>query len=353
MKDIYFNYIAFDPTRYYWSVKSRKKKLMDSTMWLSWDDEGVPARAERVTIQQTIDRAMSRGVVGKGQNPILQVMDTDNQWAMKEFYGVDRWNGCIFVDIDKLDSVLTREKMDILYNILKESFEIELWKNFYYSERSASGNYHFLFYYDVEPSEENHLMCAKYTKSEIFRIAKRIEGLTELLSKDGVFDSIYKRPYQKCFLTSIDAFVNPSCNGEVDRNKLLRFKPKPDILKMIGVVLPSKEYDVSSCKVGDIPYISHTDRWKLFCSLSRLYSGDDLRNEWIRCARMIPEGNGHNTRYYENVPYQLDWNKKVVENGSEIQKFKVDKELLRLFGYEVKEKENPNTFTYEDLLGLL
>ena len=61
------------------------------------------------------------------------------------------------------------------------------------------------------------------------------------------------------------------------------------------------------------------------------YDDEDLlRNEWEKCARMLPEGNKHTTNYYINFPWKGDWARN--RTGNEY----VDTELLKKFGYDVK-----------------
>ena len=55
-----------------------------------------------------------------------------------------------------------------------------------------------------------------------------------------------------------------------------------------------------------------------------------LKEEWIKCAKLIPEEHNHTTEYYINAPYKLDWNDSLTENEY------CDKDLLKMFGYEVK-----------------
>ena len=58
--------------------------------------------------------------------------------------------------------------------------------------------------------------------------------------------------------------------------------------------------------------------------------GDELKEQWIRCAKLIPEQHNHTTQYYIDAPYKLDWNESLSDNEY------CDRDLLRMFGYEVQ-----------------
>ena len=92
-------------------------------------------------------------------------------------------------------------------------------------------------------------------------------------------------------------------------------------------------YKTKLLKVNDVqgvPYIEHLVRRNLFKSLSTIFKGDDLKEQWIRCAKLIPEEHNHTTQYYINAPYKLDWNESLTDNEY------CDKNLLRIFGYEIQ-----------------
>ena len=88
------------------------------------------------------------------------------------------------------------------------------------------------------------------------------------------------------------------------------------------------EYEVRGIS-DDItaPYIDHHERWTLFRSLVHLFGDtDELWKQWERCAKLIPERNGHNAKYYIEVPRKENW---LRGDGP------LSIKMLRNFGYDV------------------
>ena len=71
-----------------------------------------------------------------------------------------------------------------------------------------------------------------------------------------------------------------------------------------------------------------------------MFDNEALKDEWTKCAKLIPERNGHTTSYYINIPYESDWFDKLEEN-----KDVFNWKLLYKFGYQVQtfytRKPNP------------
>ena len=64
--------------------------------------------------------------------------------------------------------------------------------------------------------------------------------------------------------------------------------------------------------------------------MSTIFKEDELKEQWIRCAKLSRENHNHTREYYINAPYKLDWNESLSDNEY------CDKNLLSLFGYEVQ-----------------
>lgn len=272
------------------------------------------------------------------------------------------WNGTVTVDVDykvyvNNHSIYTKpEKIfSETFNYLQDNFS----QHFYYAEVSRSGNsFHYIFGMNTDfPSEERRNALYKLSCAIIIYTFKQLGYYNEIKysienenrKTQRVLDTCMDRPTQGCFLTGKGQY-NPNYNPEW---RVIAFnddvvniiheltkdvtKPKNKNNKLIDSNYIIKlDKTVNKRKVS---YIDHDNRRALFRSLSRLYSGDELRTEWIKCAKLIPDENGHTTEYYINAPYTInDWNDKL--NGDEY----CDVNLLKVFGYHVTfEKKKNNT----------
>lgn len=263
------------------------------------------------------------------------------------------WNGCVFEDIDYKKWIHYWEDKDkskiidpneMLFNItiyLKQMYM----NNFMFSEMSRSGKgFHFMFYFNCERTESNWYLY-KATAVAMTKDAFRHYGYEHIIDsfdliKDKVYDDCTYSPVQMIFITKNKIHINKLCDGEIMYYpnlyvERINHAPK-EVNDRIDIIYTNRSNDtewdiqVEKFNVSKVPYIAHTERWKLFCSLSRIYKDEELRNEWERCASMIPEANGHDTYYYKTAPYKLDWNRKL--DGKEY----CDKELLEMFGYKIK-----------------
>lgn len=240
------------------------------------------------------------------------------------------WNNCVWVDIDYKDVPNATKKSweDIIFFVLdniKNNYE----DNLYYYETSRSGKGgHFIFYYDVEKTEENFKKYSKISRQIVYNAFVN-EGFKDVIDYPGVYDTCSCSICQCVYITKLDMLFNDKCTGETKG-----IYPKV-------IEKEKKFYDLENKKnlkfkvlkwtqPQTFPYIEHTSRWRLFNSLSRCFNGEELKNEWRRIAQYIPETNGHTSRYYAEVPYILDWNEKLT--GEEY----CDIDLMKKFGYEVQ-----------------
>ena len=266
------------------------------------------------------------------------------------------WNGCIFVDIDYKNWVKNNPDKVIdpklILLLITNHLETTYCYNFYSSELSRSNyGFHFLFYYDCERTEERFYYYTEYTRL-IIDEAFNSCGYYPILNYQGVFDDCTKSYCQMCYLTKNNAYVNYKCNGRLVKYEKIKVVGK-SIKKNEGKEKSTKIsvgdwfFQVNKQEVEQVEYIDHYNRWKLFEGLSRLFEGEQLKNEWEYCARLIPEENGHNTQYYLDCPYKVnDWN--YIKKGDEY----VDKKLLKKFGYDVKVFPRKK-ISYENLINYL
>lgn len=266
----------------------------------------------------------------------------------KELQNWNCWNGCVYVDVDYKNYLKTHENATEpatvfcdVWNYLVNNYS----DHFYYGEFSRTKKgFHYIFYMETDyPTEErreylNLIANATIIKAFIecgYKEAIEYKEIKNGVETNKVLDTCTNSPYQICYITGCGK-INDRCKGDW---KLSTFG-LDEIIERLKEKHTKKHKTDSDCvykskllkvnKVQSVPYIEHLVRRNLFKSLSTLFSGDELKNEWIKCAKMIPEEHGHTTEYYINVPYKLDWNESLTDNEY------CDKDLLRMFGYEVQ-----------------
>ncbi len=267
----------------------------------------------------------------------------------KDLQNWNAWNGCVFIDVDYKNYLAVNENAPEpiqvfahVWTYLAENYS----DHFYYGEYSRSKKgFHFIFYTETEyPTEERRqylLMKANAAVIKAFIDCGYKEAIEYKEIKNGVeinkvLDTCTNSPYQICYITLCGKF-NDKCTGdwristkglddiiEKIKNKYTHKKNK----KISDCIYKSKLLKVNN--IQSVPYIEHLVRRNLFKSLSTLFKGEELKKEWTRCAKLIPEKHNHDTEYYINVPYMLDWYESLTDNEY------CDKNLLRIFGYDVK-----------------
>lgn len=286
----------------------------------------------------------------------VQMMDNGVRTGV-EGLNYSFWNGCTYEDIDykKYMAVFKNSiPADIVYSDICEFLSFYFPNIFYYSEMSGSEKgFHFIFFFNVKKSENVWKMC-KAISTWVIKYAFYACGYENEINYKGVWDDCANTIYQPCFITKKKSVIYDKCNG--DTVSIVN-EHRYDIEKIYNRMFNNYHYIPHETNfnrddweitwkhdkeiTGYIGYYEHSQRRKLFYSLSGL-CGDNqelLDSEWKYIAEHLEPGNGHDTNYYENVPYRLDWNR--TRNGKEY----VDKELLKDFGYEINFKyigENKN-----------
>lgn len=258
------------------------------------------------------------------------------------------WNGCTYEDIDYkkfLYSFPNAISADVVYHDICE-FLCDYFSNiFYYSEMSGSERgFHFIFYFSVKKTEKNWKMC-KAISTYVIKYAFYACGYSQEIDYKGVWDDCANTIYQPCFITKKKGVIYDKCNGDVmpivnehrydiERvfNRMFNnFIPRESNYKREDWEITWKrEKDVE----GYVGYYEHSQRRAIFYSLSGL-CGDNqelLDSEWNYVANHLEQANGHDTNYYEHIPYRGDWNRK--RTGKEY----VNRELLKDFGYKIEFK---------------
>ena len=269
---------------------------------------------------------------------------------VKELQNWNAWNGCVYIDVDYKNYLNTHENVDKpakvfsnVWNYLVDNYS----DHFYYGELSRSKKgFHFIFYMETDyPTEERREKLNSFATAAIIKAFTECgykEAIEYKETKNGVdlhkvLDTCTNSPYQLCYLTGYGK-INDKCTGdwniknhgleEIIKGLKNKYNKKSDKDNNHEYIYKSKLLKVN--QVQSVPYIEHLVRRNLFKSLSTLFSGDELKREWTKCAKLIPEEHGHTTQYYINAPYKLDWNDSLSENEY------CDRDLLRIFGYEVQ-----------------
>lgn len=267
------------------------------------------------------------------------LMFNSGKRELAENKNYNNWNGCVFIDIDYKKWL----NSDNEYKPDPKKVFIDIWNylethcnNFYYMEFSRSlKGFHIIFYIDTEYPTEERYEYLKLLANAITINAFAECGYKEIIEYPEVLDTCTDTLFQGCYLTGIGK-INDNCNPEkydtrYCADKMEELKNKK-VKKQSNICNNSNKQAILINKrdINKVDYIPHRVRRSLFQSLSRIYSGEELRNEWVRCAKLIPEENDHTTEYYINIPYKGDWNDKL--KGDEY----CDIKLLKTFGYDAE-----------------
>lgn len=291
------------------------------------------------------------------ERPVKNFVQMMNNGARTGVDGLNYsfWNGCTYEDIDYkkfLTAFPNAIPADTVYSDICEFISHNFPNIFYYSEMSGSEKgFHFIFFFNVNKTENVYKMC-KSISTYVIKYAFYACGYSQEIDYKGVWDDCANTVYQACFITKKNGKLYEKCNGYViEIVNRYRYDIEKVYNRMFNNYTPREsEYKRDDWEIswkrekeveGYVGYYEHSQRWRIFRSLSGL-CGDNqdlLDEEWNYIANHIEPGNGHDTNYYEHVPYRLDWNRK--RTGQEY----VDKELLKDFGYEIEFKyigENKN-----------
>ena len=121
------------------------------------------------------------------------------------------WNGCVFIDLD------SKKYNGIYAEQLKNTFDLFIEKssnnlseytesrnNFYFAQKSASGNSaHFVFYYNVEHTEVNFLLCCNHAQKCVVRCIKTFwaKCAEDIISDDEILDKCSRKPMQFLYMS--------------------------------------------------------------------------------------------------------------------------------------------------------
>lgn len=224
---------------------------------------------------------------------------------------------------------------------------------FLYSEMSRSKKgFHFWFRWNCERTEENFEKYKRLSYWLIHRAFEKLgysEGINLMKGHEGdkgwgnVHDKCTNSYYQLCYMTQINSFVNKNCSGYIPDNLEESLDIPNEESKVTFNNDQSGEMTITNVKINDIKnvdYIEHHIRWSLFDSLMFVFGEEYVKEQWIRCCKMIPELNGHDVNFYINEPDKNKWYKRYNEEKHKT----CNINLLKQFGYDIqfkiKQKQN-------------
>ena len=346
MIDLKFYYQPFKKGTY-WSKASQKYFISDDIGNQVWLHKGSPVKGELLTLYDIV-RKLPVNVPKKERSLVLR-FNTES-FPVQESVGYDKWNGIIFIDLDMIHSktfcdkieckkddksniiYFNEERNNQFFEALKNILSNILPENFYMIEHSSSKiGLHIMFYYDCERTEDNFFKYANYTKEILFnkihnndyaiikdfdKIISEYEG--ESVHKQKVFDDIWKRAYQKCFITGIDLYINDFTTGKLPQNyTYVREKIKED----------NTSYEITSFNIDKkkIWLTDHNDRFYLYTALKKATSSkEELDSYWKEICKHF--------KLYKDYTY----NKFIKEfNYNEIKSEKGNVKLLERYGIKI------------------
>ena len=267
----------------------------------------------------------------------------------KNLQNWNAWNGCVYIDVDYKNYLMVNENATNPVKVFAD-----VWRylsnnysdHFYYGEYSRSlKGFHFIFYTETDyPTEERRDMLLLKANAAVikaftdcgYKEAIEYKEIVSGVETHKVLDTCTNSAYQICYLT-LCGKINEKCIGDW---RIGTFGLDDIIEKLKNTHHSNRKEKISDCiykskllkinEVQSVPYIEHLVRRNLFKSLSTIFKGSELKEQWIRCAMLIPEEHNHTTQYYIDAPYKLDWNESLTDNEY------CDKDLLKMFGYEVQ-----------------
>lgn len=288
------------------------------------------------------------------------------------------WTNVTYVDIDSkhywkddngegeiIKERYLKDNPTLVYGLVYKWIEDNYRNNICYAETSRSKlGFHFYFKWDCEKTEYNRNYFAQVSNA-IVKKAFIETGYKHIIEHPKVFDDCTNSPVQFVYPTKIDLYHNYSCNGKIGLYNDLEInydiikkkesnKERQRIEKTTGISLTNNgNYEFvlkDKRKVDKVEYIEHRIRWRLFDSLSRIYTDPiELKQEWCECCKKIPYK--HTLDFYMNEPYKnnedYSWNERL--KGDEY----CDIELLSKFGYDIEiiKISNNSNHIFEELFG--
>lgn len=333
VNDIEFAVLPFKKG-WYWSRKQHKMFMSDNIENIVYEAEDIPVKMQVMKLQEMIEFVKAHPGDSKAHRTAVMRIVSD-RFALKENVDMSKWNNVIYVDLDMKHFVrymqLTPEQQNEFYDVLDYALQCICPDNYFYIEHSSSlTGIHCMFYFDCERNEENYFKYAQYVY-EVFRykisemnFIKDFSMMFDNDELDGageVWDEVYKRPYQKLYITAIDYRVR-NCNGRCDDIVVNDLKP----YKKEAEVVLNGTYDVKY-KGSKKLRLHYYDRLKVVTALKK-YVGDEnvARKLWYEfCDNMIIPQDATLCGYRND--FDKFWNSAHADSG--------EISWLRKFGFNV------------------
>lgn len=330
--DVVFSILPYK-AGYYWSKTLHKIIWMEDIAHIIWQEEDMPVSMEKMTFTDMVKYVSAHPGTDKKTRCAVMRFDTE-RFPLKDFIGLEHWNGIIFVDLDLQNSplieALSSEKHQELYSQLDYALQNICPDNYTYIEHSNSGiGIHVMFYFDCEKTQENYDKYSEYIFN-IFRyeIDNYIKDFSHIFDQTicthAVFDPVYRRPYQKLYLTTKDyKFYNVSGNCsdivvEVDEQK----EKSKEIERGqfdVKFITSKKKYDTE-----------YYDRLYIITALKK-YVGDidKVREMWYKLCEQFTLYKNYTTREFKNM-LDKKWNSIDASSG------RID--VLKKYGFKIDER---------------
>lgn len=248
------------------------------------------------------------------------------------------FNHCIFIDIDYCKCKVQPVEPNSLREILLE--ELKKTPGFLYMENSMHrdenkqlSNFHLIFYVlgcDVTYYEYFH---NKFTE-----VVKKILARYKINFKECLDENV-ANPCHLMFLTGLNAYLNDDFKEyKVDVNEFFgwiqQMKEKQSRIESVETQQADpNDYFIGQHTKFPNQHLGYTQRWYLFSNLCKIYTGDELKENWERiCSHFVP--GKHSIEYYKQEPFAHDW----VLSSRNVQK--VNNNLLARWGVVYRKNKN-------------
>lgn len=329
--------IKFSVVKYkagwYWSKISNKMYWSDDISNIVWESEDVPVRTEIMSLDEAIKYIKENpGDCKKHRNALVRILA--ERFPTKDRIGIDCWDGVIYCDLDMHNSLifdkLDSEKRLLLYKELDYALQNIAPNNYFYIEHSSNDDgIHIMFYFECDRTQLNHDKYCQWIY-DIFRY--KIDDYIKDFSKavfdqtngHAVFDEVYKRPYQKLFITTKDMMihiVDGYCDDiEVDFVEKEIKKDEINGTFDVNYITSKKKWN-----------LDHNDRFYVLTALKK-YVGDydKVKPLWYSFCEQITLYKHYTTLQYKNMLDKL-WNQLDSSKGRI--------EVLKKYGFKIDENE--------------
>lgn len=242
------------------------------------------------------------------------------------------WQGVTFADVDSKWFYKLCKPFDVdkLLNGLYTYGPIIYEDNFLACHLTNSKqSYRIFWYWKCERTKENFIKCCllteKYTRELFYQLGEQAKMIIDFNEQGHrVLDKCSNSVMQGFYITNNPIYVYSNVEndnfGNVDLSdiEISQVYENSSIAKTFG---DFKQYEHSNFKCKhdvekkDIKYYPHQLRRCLYEALAMLFNDKEtVDNEWKYISSLLPEGNGHDRKFYENEPTKCKWFDKINYN---------------------------------------